>query len=326
MKKRMIQRITVNVLLFFVSLAFCIILFELFFPFRYTVEYYSIQDSGKALYSREGIPLYHGNLLSELVKLPPKKKNTTRIFIIGDSFTYGYGVLKTQAYPYYLGVLLNNNTDNISYEVVNAGVPGYNMQQVYQVYLDILLFRPDIIIYGIFDNDMGWKSVIKHGIFGDKEAIYYDEIPYVFYVPNNRYFLANSKIWRSLNRIFTHMFWEKIRYVSFETEKSEKMLDNMHFISQKNNISFYAVLIPHMNDFSQPCIYEDYLYSNISILRQDFVYFNFTADVNRMTQNNCSKISILNSSDKAALSHPSPQGHRLFAELLYKFLKEKHAV
>ena len=80
-----------------------------------------------------------------------KPKNTTRIAIIGDSFTFGFGIKNTSdTYPKVLETLLNNNS-NQKYEVMNFGMSGANILDIYWILkYKVLKYNPDIVMYGYF--------------------------------------------------------------------------------------------------------------------------------------------------------------------------------
>ncbi len=81
-----------------------------------------------------------------------KPAGIKRLLGIGDSFTFGYEVSLEDCYLKQLEGLLNN--DKKEWDVVNAGVVGYNMWQ-YLTYFKHYGYRynPDLISMGIFFND-----------------------------------------------------------------------------------------------------------------------------------------------------------------------------
>ena len=82
-----------------------------------------------------------------------KSNNTFRIIIVGDSMTFGDGVLINETFSKVLEKKLNKFS-NMKYEVLNFGVPGYNIMQVFgTIKYKIKNYDPDILIYAFFYND-----------------------------------------------------------------------------------------------------------------------------------------------------------------------------
>ena len=85
-----------------------------------------------------------------------KPAGTFRIAAIGDSVTHGSGGPRESAYPEQLEALLNARagTEGQRFEVLNFGVPGYNIEQVVERLRVLGLdFEPDLIVYGYALND-----------------------------------------------------------------------------------------------------------------------------------------------------------------------------
>lgn len=83
-----------------------------------------------------------------------KPTGTYRILVLGDSVTFGHGALYETTYPYLLEQRLKAWRPDVSWEVWNLGVPGYNTRQE----LDYLRavrarFAPDLVVVGFFVND-----------------------------------------------------------------------------------------------------------------------------------------------------------------------------
>lgn len=86
----------------------------------------------------------------------PEKKsaNTFRIVVIGDSFTFGFGVPFDDSFPKRFERLLNLNISQPKVEVINKGVPGLSTKQEVKVLkraLDGL--SPDLVLLQVTLND-----------------------------------------------------------------------------------------------------------------------------------------------------------------------------
>ncbi len=85
-----------------------------------------------------------------------KPAGTFRIAAIGDSLTHGSGGPRERSYPEQLEAQLNARagTTGAHFEVLNFGVPGYNIEQIARRLQVLGLgFDPDVIIYGYALND-----------------------------------------------------------------------------------------------------------------------------------------------------------------------------
>jgi lysophospholipase L1-like esterase len=91
---------------------------------------------------------------------PPK---TFRILNLGDSIVMGWGVREENTYGRRLESMLNEeSTSNIHFEVINAGVPGWNLENAL-AYLQAegLKYDPDLILLGVTTaNDIKGDSAL----------------------------------------------------------------------------------------------------------------------------------------------------------------------
>lgn len=83
-----------------------------------------------------------------------RSASTTRIALIGDSFTYGQGVGVDETIAAQLEAILRtaSGTDT---EVLNFGMPGLNVEEVVEQFDRFASqWRPDIVLYLVFGNDL----------------------------------------------------------------------------------------------------------------------------------------------------------------------------
>jgi lysophospholipase L1-like esterase len=78
---------------------------------------------------------------------------TTRVLVIGDSYTWGYAVAEEEAFPQVAERLLRDRLHS-EIEVINAGVPDYNSRQERALLEQILpIYQPDIVFLAYVVND-----------------------------------------------------------------------------------------------------------------------------------------------------------------------------
>ena len=115
-------------------------------------------------YEWQGIPVdinSHGLRGPETIYEKPPA--TYRILNLGDSVVMGWGVREENTYGQQLEARLNEQgTGDLRYEVINAGVPGWNLENAL-AYLQAegLRYEPDIILLDLTTaNDINGKSAL----------------------------------------------------------------------------------------------------------------------------------------------------------------------
>ncbi|HOW58912.1 MAG TPA: SGNH/GDSL hydrolase family protein [Candidatus Omnitrophota bacterium] len=80
-----------------------------------------------------------------------KPSGVIRSVVLGDSFVFGFGVPDDATFPALLEAADKNR------EVLNLGIPGYGVDQIYLSYKEIARpYHPDIVMIGIFPEDF-WR-------------------------------------------------------------------------------------------------------------------------------------------------------------------------
>lgn len=111
-----------------------------------------------------GIPVYTVETNSKglrdeaFQKRPPP--NTTRILVIGDSFTFGWGLESEQRYTEILERKLDQSpSSSVDYQVINAAVPGWGMKDYYTFLKERGVgYNPDIVVIGLKGRDFVSKE------------------------------------------------------------------------------------------------------------------------------------------------------------------------
>ena len=96
-------------------------------------------------------------------KKPP---GTYRILNLGDSIAMGWGVPEEKTYGHQLEALLNEQRkENLHYEVINAGVPGWSLDnELAYLQAEGLKYEPDLILLDMtIANDINGKSALLAG-------------------------------------------------------------------------------------------------------------------------------------------------------------------
>jgi lysophospholipase L1-like esterase len=84
----------------------------------------------------------------------PKGADVRRIVVLGDSFTFGFGVSGDETYPNVLERLLNEGSDEDRFEVLNFGVGGYSTRdEVLTLRHKGMAWDPELVVIGYTLND-----------------------------------------------------------------------------------------------------------------------------------------------------------------------------
>jgi lysophospholipase L1-like esterase len=87
---------------------------------------------------------------------PQKPPGVYRIFAVGDSCTFGAGFWR-ETYPAILGQILSTTARPGRFEVINAGIEGYNSEfALDRIRTELLVYQPDMIILYV-----GWNDLMK---------------------------------------------------------------------------------------------------------------------------------------------------------------------
>lgn len=107
-------------------------------------------------------------------EVAPKPPGTTRVVVVGDSYTFGYGVEASEAFPSVVEQLCAEGGWPV--DVVNAGIPSYSPT------LEYLLLRerwadlqPDIVVLALdmsdFQDDLWFEDLAVYGPHGRLERV-----------------------------------------------------------------------------------------------------------------------------------------------------------
>ena len=82
-----------------------------------------------------------------------KTPGSTRVLVIGDSYTWGYAVAEEEAYPQVAERILAE-LGHSDIEVVNGGIPDYNSRQERQLLEQLMpIYQPDAVFLAYVVND-----------------------------------------------------------------------------------------------------------------------------------------------------------------------------
>lgn len=202
---------------------------------------------------------------------PLKENGVVRILALGDSFTLGDGVEMEESYPKVLEEVLNHEKHGKTFEVINAGVYGWDASQEY-LYLKHygLRYNPDLIIWGLYvgndfyDTARGGLLEMEAGVLRSKPVAIdsnlklkalLEQIPAYPYLSHNSHLLTLMK--RGVSKLisikkdaefgrFTLSLYSRapIPEVRDSIELIKEILKDGYGLAQSNGASFLLVIIP----------------------------------------------------------------------------------
>jgi lysophospholipase L1-like esterase len=262
-----------------------------------------------------------------------KQAGVQRIMVIGDSFTFGKGVNLEETYAKQLERLLRDA--NFSCEVMNCGVIGYVMWQNLEVLKrKALSYQPDLVILGVFLNDIGrsippykdpsdWKGSNPfekrtpgvtdrfYTLNSLKNWIYLFETK-IRYRRGHEYLKGIEERKKSIKPEGKTSTWYKIMYGKMETRVYSEFVDAMNEFVYTAKSAGSKVLVVMIPDAAQ-------------------LHDRDRQSINRFVSDTCRRIGVPfvditprfeQVEDPRPLylfpldPHTSPEGHRLIAETI----------
>jgi lysophospholipase L1-like esterase len=245
---------------------------------------------------------------------PREKKDAIRIICLGDSFTFGYGVDLEQTYPKILEKKLNE-IHSEKYEVINAGVPGYNTgQELILLKEKLIRYEPDIVIIGFCLNDADPPLKIDE----EKGLVYVYPKPLPFYLRMPTFLKQKSRfINLSVNickGLFANSLGNKSRpstFNSYSWKFTKSKLKEIVEFTRSRNVRLIIVLIP------------DYGYTQISRelagkLLEDFCKINNISFLDLTPSFREEEITSGTELFLPEDGHPNPTGHSVISGAILK--------
>ena len=183
-----------------------------------------------------------------------KPKGVFRIYVLGDSFTYGQGIKMTETYPKVLERLLNNKYSSKHFEVINSSFLGFDTEKEFERLKNQgLRLSPDMIITGFCLNDPSPDSGMTQWHEEDKK----EKIKILF---NNKKLLNISDLywflkiridWLLGKRIFMRAFLKLYDKDSKDWKNFEKSFNGICELSMKNKIPLLVVIFPYFHQLNE---------------------------------------------------------------------------
>lgn len=288
----------------------------------------------------------------------PKPLNTFRILILGDSVAYGSQLEQEEVFSTLLRDKLNNHENNITYEVINAYVAGYNTMQEYIAFVNkCYIYKPDLVLVGFCHNDITpafVQEADQHGIIysylrhkKSENGQFFENItpyemlsismPNIFHLPSflHRRLMLSSSLYRGMMiRIYDSLTiknpykYPPGGYFNIVKDQTEYAIKNLKNYCRDYSIDLIFVLFPHLTDkypIPEARIY-DFIGQAKKILEGNSINY---IDLRPYYQSRVDTLSKLRFSLRQDdTTHLNTLVHKLTAAALYdylvEYLKDKH--
>lgn len=276
-----------------------------------------------------GVPIRINSLgLRDRDYLVKKDEKTYRIIVLGDSMTFGWKLNLEDTFEKLLERKLNEEVGSGSYEVINAAVPGYNLrQEVASLNSNWLRFKPDMVILGVFINDitdfnakpirvlpqmpigsfpLKLSDVPRKSFFFQFLALKWDLIREKY----NRDFnvppvVENTDFLKGVVSANTRQYWLE----------ADKQLKELARLAEKDSFEVLIFYWPDINQFHKG---EDYRGLQRILAEEADKYNFYFVDLSSALEN--SKEWPLLSEKFSGDYHPNEIGHKVAADVLFECL------
>jgi len=177
-----------------------------------------------------------------------KPKGVFRIYVLGDSYTYGQGIEMTQTYPKVLERLLNKEYPGKHFEVINSSFLGFDTEREFErLRKEGLGLSPDMVILGFCLNDPSHDSGITQWHEEEKK----EKIKLLFdnkkllRISNLYWFLKIRIDWLLSKGIFIRTFLKLYDKESETWKNFQKSFNGICKLTREKDIPLLVVIFPY---------------------------------------------------------------------------------
>jgi len=194
-----------------------------------------------------------------------KPVGVRRILALGDSYTFGWKEGLEDAYPKQLESVLNG-TSSQKYEVINAGVYGYNTEQEYEfLKRELIKYHPDLVVLGFVVNDAEPQNIMTRSPYLEMEGVRFWSIEFIKFRVNlllQKFGIYN--FFTLKQKWYHHNYWLAFneKGYSWKKENCFKALKNINNLLDANNMPLVVVIFPCL-EYNLPKPGEKHVYKGV---------------------------------------------------------------
>lgn len=325
--------ILTNSILFLVSFIIVFLIAEFGFRFYcdkkiiYDVEMYKYakklkQRSKIPGLSHEHIPNSRAELMGVEVKINnigfrddelnnSKPLNEKRILVVGQSITFGWGVPKDSSFCEQTEKLLNSQNNGIKYNLINSGIGNYNTElESILLNKNLPLIKPDMVVLHCFLRDAEIISPKSQNFLIANSYL----IAYI-YIKLEQALFFNSKTYKNIGEYYLNLYQKNAE----GWKRQQNALMRIKKQCEERNIPLKLIMQPDLNNLSVNSPQEKCYGIIRNFLSENNFNFIDLSSTYRKKVKNLQSIWVRKDD-----SHPNSVGHRIIAEELFEFIRDKN--
>ena len=229
-----------------------------------------------------------------------KPPGTKRILVLGDSYTWGYGVANEEIYTEVLEETLQQKYPH--YEVINGGVSGWGTDQQYLFLINEgLKYSPDLVIVAHFFNDL--DEILHTMMYGLQKPM--------FTLQDNELFLSNYPVPRPSLRNTSKM------QITNPFTLTKRLLESMQAKCAEQDCQ---LLLMHFGAFASP--ERDETIRLRALIAKAFPTIENISQLDLDSEFAAAELTAEELIGKNKDNHWDAHGHQKTADILYQFLQD----
>jgi lysophospholipase L1-like esterase len=250
-----------------------------------------------------------------------KPADTSRILFVGDSFTFGEGVQDDEPFASVLQQRLRSEVDKDErrYQVINAGVSGYNTKdEVLYLRTKWLDLEPDMVVLVFYLNDAYDDHRFAALITGSAEGELGRELRFesrsrLLQFVTDRVF--RWQVGRRVTAIYQGQFFEDPEIGGHDWEASKKSLRDAAELMRERDIRFAVVIFPELHALDDSHAFKN-IYQRVSAYTESLGIP--TLNLFPVFEGRSAPELWVHVTDH----HPNAEAHRIAADAIWSFLHE----
>lgn len=259
-----------------------------------------------------------------------KAKDVYRILALGDSHIFGWEVKFEDSFPKVLERILGKGYPGKKFEVINAGIFGFNSVQEYEFLKnEAIRYSPDLVILGFTVNDMEPSFEVTQNPVLQYEGVNWWFPEFVKYRLNIliQKLFKKTDYFKLRRQGFSYHYWDAFEMESERWKKEEclEAVGNMQKFLKERHVKFLIFIYPNferMKTAGRVPRYEGYRFKMIDDEVKKFCRSKNIAVIDIYSAFKGRWVGSVRKQEKMLYSHPNERGQAIAAGEIFKYLKD----